>query len=99
MNIDYVPLLRIMRDLHDIPRGSPPHFNGLKRFREYLRTIFPQDEGADQLLPLLAMNPMGKDHVAELLDAFLALDADRIAAEAAAEATVHLSDVPGDVKA
>lgn len=99
MNIDYVPLLQIMRDLHDIPRGNPPDFNGLKRFREYLRTIFPQDGSADQLLPLLAMNPMGKDHVAALLDGLLALDADRIGAEAASEASAQLADVPGDFKA
>jgi len=99
MNIDYVPLLRIMRELHDIPRGQPPHFNGMKRFREYLRTIFPRDESADQLLPLLAMNPMGKDHVAVVLDALLALDADTIGARAAAEASARLAEVPGECKA
>ena len=44
MNLDYVPLMRVMRELHDIPRGQPPDFNGMKRFRQYLRTIFPNDE-------------------------------------------------------
>jgi hypothetical protein len=38
MNLDYVPLLRVMRDLHSIPRGQPPDFNGKRRFRQYLRT-------------------------------------------------------------
>jgi len=33
MNLDYVPLLRVMRDLHSIPRGQPPDFNGMKRFK------------------------------------------------------------------
>lgn len=28
MNLDYVPLLRVMRDLYSIPRGQPPGFNG-----------------------------------------------------------------------
>src|SRR5262245_13154172 len=99
MNLDYVPLLRVMRELHDIPRGQPPDFNGRRRFRQYLRTIFPHDETADQLIPLLAMNPMGQDHVTALLDALLAMDADGIGAQAAAEASVLLADVPGDFKA
>jgi len=40
----------------------------------------------DLALPLVAMNPMGKDHVPALIDAYLALDAERVAAEATAEA-------------
>src|SRR6516165_8274891 len=74
MNLDYVPLLRVMRKLHNIPRGQPPDFNGMKRFRQYVRTIFPRkkngeiDENAVYLLPLLAMNPMGKEHVTGRVD-------------------------------
>ena len=60
MNLDYVPLLHVMRELHSIPRGHPPDFNGMKRFRQYLRTIFPADETADQLLPLLVNSPCGE---------------------------------------
>ncbi len=91
MNLEYVPLVPIMRELQGIPRS-------MERFRTYLRTIFPRDETADQLLPLLAMNPMGKDHVTALLDALLAMDADGIAAAATAEAAARLADVPGDFK-
>jgi hypothetical protein len=80
-----------MRKLHSIPRG-------MKRFRQYLRTIFPEDKNADQLIPLLAMNPMGKEHVTALLDAYLAMDGDGIGARAAAEAAARLADVPGDFK-
>jgi hypothetical protein len=98
MNLDYVPLLKVMRELYAIPRGRPPDFNGRRRFRQYLRTIFPHDDTADQLLPLLAMNPMAKDHVTALLDALLAMDADAIGARAAAEASARLADVPGDFK-
>ena len=95
-----------MRELHSILRGQPPDFNGMKRFRQYVRTIFPRDrlgqvrrdENAVYLLPLLAMNPMGKDHVTALLDAYLAMDADGIGARVAAEVAVRLADVPGDFK-
>jgi hypothetical protein len=98
MNLDYVPLLRIMRELHSIPRGQPPDFNGKKRFRQYLRTIFDYDRKVVKLPLLLAMNPMGKDHVTALLDAYLAMDADGIGARATAEAAARLADVPGDFK-
>src|SRR5215831_4288641 len=92
MNLDYVPLLRVMRELHSIPRGQPPDFNGMKRFRHYLRTIFPRDENA------LLMNPLGKDHVTALLDAYLAMDGDGIGARVTAEAAGRLADVPGNFK-
>ena len=98
MNLDYVSLVRVMRELHSIPRGQPPGFDGMRRFRQYLRTIFPRDESTYQLLPLLAMNPMGKDHVTAHLDALLAIDADGIGARAAAEAAAQVADVPGDFK-
>jgi hypothetical protein len=98
MFLDYVPLLRVMRDLQSIPRGQPPDFNGNKRFRQYLRTIFDYDRKVCKLPPLLAMNPMGKDHVTALLDDYLAMDADDIGARAAAESAAHLTDVPGVFK-
>ena len=104
MNLDYVPLLRVMQELQSIPRGQPPDFNGMKRFRHFVRRIFPRkkngeiDENAVYLIPLLAINPMAKDHVTALLDAYLAMDADGIGARAAAEAAARHADVPGDFK-
>jgi hypothetical protein len=104
MKLDYVPLLRVMREIHSIPRGQPPDFNGMKRFRHFVRRIFPRkkngeiDENAVYLIPLLAINPMAKDHVTALLDAYLAMDADGIGARVAAEVAVRLADVPGDFK-
>jgi hypothetical protein len=90
MKLDYVPLLQIQRELQGIPRG-------MGRFRQYLRTISP--DGANLELPsLVAMNPMGKDHVTALLDALLALDADGVAARAVAEASARVADEPGDFK-
>lgn len=98
MNLEYVPLLQLMRDLHSIPRGQPPDFNGKKRFKLYLRTIFDYDRKVCKLPLLLAMNPMGKDHVTALLDAYLTIDGDGIGAQATSEASVQLADVPGDLK-
>ena len=89
MKLDYVPLLRVQRDLHGIPRGP-------ERFRQYLRTLLNDDATDVELPPLVLMNPMGKDHVAARLDALLALDADAVAARAAADASAALADVPGD---
>ena len=73
MRLDYVPLLKVQRDLHDLPRG-------IGRFRQYLRTIQNSDGTGLDLPPLVIMNPMGKEHVAARLDALLALDADGIGA-------------------
>src|SRR5262245_40002078 len=104
MYLDYVPLLRVMREIQSIPRGQPPDFNGMKRFRHFVRRIFPRekngkiDENAVYLLPLLAINPMAKDHVTALLDAYLAMDADGIGARVAAEVATRLANVPGDFK-
>jgi hypothetical protein len=92
MKLDYVPLLQVARELHGLPRNYD-------RFRRYLRTIGGREDGKLELPPLVIMNPMGKEHVTALLDALLALDADGIAARAAAEASAQLADVPGDYKA
>ncbi len=68
MELEYVPLLRTQRELYDLPRGR-------ERFRAYLRTMVDARTG-DLELPLVAMNPMGKDHVPALLDRLLAARAD-----------------------
>jgi len=92
MNLNYLPLLGLQRELHRIPRSRA-------RFEQYLRTIIKADGTDIDLLPMLAMNPMGKDHVAALLDAYLALDADGLGARTIAEVAAELADVPGDYKA
>jgi hypothetical protein len=89
MNIEYQPLLPDQRRLQRIPRGRA-------RFQHYLRLIFSKYPPVVERVPLVAVNPMAKEHVTELLDAYLALDADRIAAEAAREAAAALADVPGE---
>lgn len=87
MKLRYEPLLQVQRDLYKLPRG-------FERFREYLRLMVTPD-GEDLQLPLVGMNPMGKDHLPVVLDALLALDADAVAARATAEAQAALVDEPG----
>ncbi len=74
MEFEYVPLLETQRKLCDIPRGS-------ERFEQYIATL-RGDTFDDMAVPLSAFNPMGKQHVADLLDAYLAMDADSLAASA-----------------
>jgi hypothetical protein len=76
MTVSFVPLLRVQRDLYGLPRG-------MERFHAYIKAM-RRDVDGDLDLPLVAMNPMGKDHVPALLDGWLALDADDLAARAVA---------------
>jgi hypothetical protein len=87
MRLDFVPLLQTQRELYRLPRG-------MARFQQYLRTMI--DWRTEEMrLPLFSMNPMGKDHVPEFIDALLAFDADGVAARATAEAQAQLQHVPG----
>ena len=72
MKLSFLPLLQIQRDLYAMPRG-------MERFREYIKTMTDPETG-DLALPLVAMNPMGKDHVPALIDEYIALGAEKIAA-------------------
>lgn len=74
MKLSFLPLLQIQRDLYAVPRG-------MERFREYIKTMTDPDTG-DLALPLVAMNPMGKDHIPALIDEYIALGAEKIAADA-----------------
>jgi hypothetical protein len=50
------------------------------------------------MLPLVALNPMGKDHIAALLDRLIGLDADAVAETATAEAARRLENVAGGLQ-
>ncbi|MBY0493802.1 MAG: hypothetical protein K2Y23_06270 [Cyanobacteria bacterium] len=76
--LTFLPLLQIQRELYAMPRGR-------ERFREYIRTMTDPDTG-DLALPLVAMNPMGKEHVPALIDHYIALGAEQIASDAIATA-------------
>jgi hypothetical protein len=90
MKLEYVPLLQVQRDLYSLPHG-------MERFQADLATMV-DPETRDLKLPLVAMNPMGKEHVPALLDEYLAFDADGLAARAIAEAEAQLAHVPGEFK-
>lgn len=90
MDLEFVPLLQIQRDLYQMPRG-------VERFHAYLRTMTDRDSG-DLALPLVSMNPMGKDHIPALLDAYLELGADEAGAAATAFAGERLRGEPGRFK-
>src|ERR1700694_716186 len=90
MNLEYVPLLQVQRDLFKLPRG-------FERFQEYLRAMI--DEGSGDLkLPLPALNPMGKDHLPLFLDRLLEIDADGQGGNATSAAPVHLRADSGAYK-
>ena len=91
MDIEFVTLLQVQRDIYSIPRGPD-------RFSAYLKAMVNSDGTDVRLPPLVAMNPMGKDHVPALLDRLLAMDAEATAARAAAEATTRVTGVPVDFK-
>jgi hypothetical protein len=55
MKLTFVPLLQTQRELYDLPRN-------MERFNAYLATMKDPTTG-DLKLPLVAMNPMGKEHV------------------------------------
>ena len=58
MILEYVPLLQLQRDLHQMPLGYD-------RFREYLRLMLNEKGDDVALPPLVSMNPMGQAHVTE----------------------------------
>jgi hypothetical protein len=91
MNIEVVPLLQIQRDLYSLPKGP-------ERFRAYLKTMVNSDGTDVRLPPLVAMNPMGKDHVPALLDSLLTMEAEGAAVHATEEAVRHVAGVAGDFK-
>lgn len=85
MKLSFLPLLQVQRDLYALPRG-------MERFREYIKAMTDPETG-DLALPLVAMNPMGKDHVPALIDEYRALDAEKIAEDAIATADVRRAEV------
>lgn len=80
MLISVAPALQVQRDLLDLPRG-------MERFDAYTSAMV---DGDDILLPLSVFNPMAREHVADLLDRLIAVDAEGIAGQACADAASKL---------
>lgn len=92
MRIDYVPLLPKIRELYGLPRS-------MERFREYLRTMVNERGDDVDFPPLVAVNPMAKEHAATLLDEFLALGADSIAANEVQSIAARDPEIEAEFKA
>lgn len=89
MRLTLLPALQKQRELLDIPRG-------MGRFREYLAAMTGGTR--DVVLPIMAMNPMGREHVAKALDDLIDIRAEDMAASAAAEAAERLVGVEGSLR-
>jgi hypothetical protein len=89
MQLEHLPLLGVQRELYSMPRG-------MERFRRYLATM--TGGGEDLVLPLAAMNPMGKEHMLSAVEAWLAAGAEEAVAAAVREATAGLADAPGRLR-
>jgi hypothetical protein len=87
MDLEYLPLIGTQRDLYRLPRG-------MERFREYLDAMIDRDT-EDVKVPLMNLNPMGKDHVPAFLDGLIAMDADGAASAAVDRARRALDAEPG----
>jgi hypothetical protein len=91
VTLTHLPLLQVQLDLYALPRG-------MERFRAYIKAMTDEATG-DLALPLVAMNPMGKDHVPELIRNYLALDAEDVAIKAIAGAAPRVAGPGPNYKA
>jgi hypothetical protein len=89
MQLENLPLLGLQRELYSMPRG-------MERFRRYLAAM--TGGGEDLLLPLTAVNPMGKEHMLPAVDSWIAAGAEEAAAGAVREAAARLVDAPGRLR-
>ena len=90
MTLTYLPVLKIQRDLYETPRGA-------QRFQNYLKAML-NEERSEIALPLVAMNPMAKDHLPPFLERLLEMKLDEMAAEATRQFAPEWDDLPGDFK-
>ena len=91
MRIDYVPLLERQREVYRVPFG-------VARFREYLRSMLNETGDDVDSPPMVLMNPMAREHVPFMLDQYIQLEADRIAAQAVEEACAAIEHVDAAMK-
>ncbi|HEX2326926.1 MAG TPA: hypothetical protein VHQ00_16120 [Chloroflexota bacterium] len=90
MEITYVPVLAILRDLYAQPRD-------MARFQRYLSTITQGTQ--DVVVPIVAANPMAREHVLLRVNELLAQGAEEVGAATAEEAATRLAPVPDQLKA
>ena len=88
MPIIHIAVLAEQYRLQQMPRS-------MERFQEYINTLLNEGHTDADLVPLVAMNPMGREHITERVAEYLALDAEQIAANAVREAQNRLG-IPKD---
>ncbi len=88
MRVTYLPVLQILRELYLQPRD-------MQRFRRYIASLTGGSD--DVVLPIGVANPMAKEHAVVKIDELLAIGADEVGAQAAAEADARLRRVAADV--
>lgn len=84
MKLEPVPVLGTLRELWRTPRD-------MARFHAYLEKV--TGGGGEVFVPLVAANPMAREHMVAFADKLDALGADRVLAEACAEAERRLARV------
>ena len=89
MDVTYIPVLAVLRDLYAQPRD-------FQRFQNYLEAMMGGT--GDVALPITGANPMAKEHALAEVERLLALGAEEIAAGAAREAASRLGAAPGALK-
>ncbi|HVJ80298.1 MAG TPA: hypothetical protein VNC50_04435 [Planctomycetia bacterium] len=90
MHLTFVPLLAEIREFYRLPRDA-------RRFKKYLYLTLDMEKERVRL-PLLGMNPMAKEHVLELVENLIAIDAEKITEAAMHEAAAKVEDVPGSFR-
>ena len=88
MQLELLPTLQVQRDLYALPRS-------FERFRAYIAALI--GDSNDLELPIGSMNPMGKEHVAALLDALLAFGAEHAAQAEIAQVVPNFAALPGQL--
>lgn len=91
MNLTFVPLLETIRVLYLQPRD-------LNRFRIYLRMVKTADGTDLEFVPLVALNPMAKDHVLNVVNQLIAIEAERIARNCVEELLPCFRECSGDYR-
>jgi len=70
MRFESLPLVDLMIEYYGLPRG-------FERFQEYIR-LLTGDSKDDMQIPIVAFNPMGKEHVLDKLNELKLIDAEKI---------------------
>lgn len=89
IRVSLVPALEAQRRLCETPPG-------MGRFREYLEEMLGGTQ--DVRVPIAEFNPMGKEHVARAIDAWIRVGAEDIVREAAKKTALRLAPIDDELR-